>query len=159
MNELSASWQDFTIREVLPHQGQMVLIDHIERYEPEGTMVCSVQVGAWSLFHNEDGVVPAHIGIEYMAQTVAAFFGMGQRLIGEPLEVGFLLGTRSMYIRTDAFQPGQQLTVTASKVYDYNGMGVFDCTISDSSYTEEVLLEGKVNVYRPPDLDAYLSQN
>ncbi len=144
------SWQGFSIRQVIPHQGQMVLLDAIQAYEPEHSVTCSVHVGAWSLFHNEEGLVPAYVGMEYMAQTVSAFFGIGRRLVGEPLEMGFLLGTRRMHLEVDAFQPGQQLTITASRVYDYNGMGVFHCTITDAKKHQQTpLMEGQINVYRP----------
>lgn len=156
-------WRQFSLSQVLPHAGAMCLLDTILDYDPEGTMVCGVKVGSWSLFHDEQGALPAFVGLEFMAQTVSAYFGMGRRLAGEPLEVGFLLGTRRMAMAVDAFSPGQELTIEARKVYDSKGMGVFDCRILDptcSSHGEEVaaLMRGNVTVYRPENLAVYLEQ-
>lgn len=161
MSQTSPAWQQFTTHHVLPHAGQMILLDEILDFVPEGSILCGVTVGTWSLFHNETGLLPAFVGLEFMAQTVSAYFGMLRRLAGEPLEVGFLLGTRRMSVNLDAFQPGQQLTVEANKVYDYNGMGVFDCSITEKaphSRKNTALMRGKVNVYRPEDLTSYLAQ-
>ena len=42
----------------------------------------------------EDGQVPAWVGIEYMAQAIAAWAGCRARAAGKPPQLGFLLGSR-----------------------------------------------------------------
>ena len=139
----------------------MVLVDEIIDFDPEGRIHSTILVPQWSLFHNEQREIPAFVGIEYMAQTVSAFFGMKRRMAGLPLEVGFLLGTRKMKVNVTSFHPSQQLRVEALQVYDYNGMSVFECQIFEHTETtveRSSLVQGKVNVYRPDDLETYLQQ-
>ncbi|TNE44093.1 MAG: 3-hydroxylacyl-ACP dehydratase [Deltaproteobacteria bacterium] len=161
MSNKAPHWSQFSIRQVLPHQGQMVLVDEVLHYDLEGSIHTGLVVPHWSLFHNEAREVPAFVGLEYMAQTVSAFFGMRRRLAGQPLEVGFLLGTRKMKVNVGSFRSGQQLRVEAQQVYDYNGMSVFDCQLVEASNAtgeSSSLLQGKVNVYRPDNLETYLQQ-
>jgi predicted hotdog family 3-hydroxylacyl-ACP dehydratase len=40
--------------------------------------------------------VPNYVGIEYMAQSIAALAGVEARLDHEGIRVGFLLGTRKL---------------------------------------------------------------
>ncbi|MGZ8196462.1 MAG: ApeP family dehydratase [Methylosarcina sp.] len=136
-------WRDFPVEELVPHAGKMMLLNRVIEFEPE-TMVAEVIVGSGGLF-GESGAVPAWVGIEYMAQTVAALGGMKRRLAGKPITLGFLLGTRRYECNVDNFSVGTILTVSVRRVMQDQGLGVFDCRIAG----EGISASAKLNVYQP----------
>ena len=89
--------------------------------------------------------VPASLGIEYMAQTIAALGGMKRRLAGKPLDLGFLLGTRRYDCNVATFAVGSVLTVSVKRLVEDQGLGVFDCQIK----AEGISVSAKLNVYQP----------
>jgi predicted hotdog family 3-hydroxylacyl-ACP dehydratase len=62
------------IGELLPHAGAMILLDGIEQLERE-RIVCTKLVRGDELFAEADGQLPAWLGVELMAQTIAAWAG------------------------------------------------------------------------------------
>ncbi len=71
------------IGELLPHGPEMTLIDRLVEYSPQRS-VATVTIERHSRFFAEPNGVPAWVGIEYMAQTIAARAGYEARLRGEP---------------------------------------------------------------------------
>ncbi|MGR9053052.1 MAG: ApeP family dehydratase [Gammaproteobacteria bacterium] len=136
-------WSDFAVHELLPHAEQMVLLDRVLAYRPEA-MTAEATVRADGLF--DDGSrAPAWLGIEYMAQTVAALGGMERVLAGKPIMLGFLLGTRRYQCNVGAFAVGTLLTIDAERVVEDQGLAVFDCRIE----AEGIVASAKLNVYQP----------
>ncbi len=151
---MSATWRQWTIDQVLPQRGEMMLLDELLEYEPE-RIVCGITVRSSSLFHDATGTVPAYVGLEYLAQTTAAHIGVRHMLAGHPPRPGLLLGTRTLNIDTARFEVGQQLAVEALAVYEHQGLAVYDCKLTDRR-TDQPLMQCRLNVYEPPDLQAYL---
>ena len=87
----------------------MVLLDRVVSFEDEN-LVTEVTIREDTLFC-EAGGVPGWIGVEYMAQAVAAHAGAHARLAGNPPAIGFLLGTRSYECSVSQFSLGETLTV------------------------------------------------
>jgi len=133
----------FAVEELLPHSGRMVLLDRVIEFDEEN-MVAEVIVRDDGLF-GHDNTVPAWLGIEYMAQTIAALGGMKRRLAGKTLNPGFLLGTRRYDCNVDIFAVGSVLTVNVKRLVEAQGLGVFDCRIT----AEGILASAKLNVYQP----------
>jgi predicted hotdog family 3-hydroxylacyl-ACP dehydratase len=134
----------FTVEELVPHSGKMVLLNRVLEFDEEN-MVAEVIVRDDGLF-GDGNTVPAWLGIEYMAQTIAAFGGMKRRLAGKPLNLGFLLGTRRYDCNVALFTVGSILTVSVNRLVEEDqGLGVFDCHIS----AEGILASAKLNVYQP----------
>jgi predicted hotdog family 3-hydroxylacyl-ACP dehydratase len=79
----------FAVEELVPHSGRMVLLNRVIEFD-EDAMVAEVIVRDDGLF-GDGNMVPAWLGIEYMAQTIAVLGGMKRRLAGKPLNPGFLL--------------------------------------------------------------------
>ena len=133
----------FAVEELVPHSGRMVLLNRVIEFDEEN-MVAEVIVRDDGLFG--DGItVPAWLGIEYMAQTIAALGGMKRRLAGKPLNLGFLLGTRRYDCNLDIFPVGSVLTVSVKQLVEDQGLGVFDCRIT----AEGISASAKLNVYQP----------
>jgi predicted hotdog family 3-hydroxylacyl-ACP dehydratase len=129
---------------VLPHRGRMILLDTIETWDGL-CLVASVTIRRDSLFGGDAGV-PAHIGIEYMAQACGAYAGVEAREAGERVRIGFLLGTRNCEIRRDRYRVGERLTVSASLVYRDGQMANFDTRIEIAG---ESVAEARLTVYQP----------
>ncbi|MGR8998427.1 MAG: ApeP family dehydratase [Gammaproteobacteria bacterium] len=134
---------NFAIEELVPHTGKMVLLDRVIEYDEEN-MVAEAIVRDDGLF-GDGRTVPAWLGIEYMAQTIAALGGMKRRLAGKPLNLGFLLGTRRYDCNVGTFTVGSVLTVSVKRLLQDQGLGVFECRIS----AKGILASAKLNVYQP----------
>jgi predicted hotdog family 3-hydroxylacyl-ACP dehydratase len=124
----------------------MLLLDRIVAFQPEQSVTCEVRIRPDATFV-EDGGVPAVVGIEYMAQTVAAFAGMSARADGKPPRVGLLLGCRELRLTTDAYAIGDTLTVNARRTWGESEIGSFTCNVARGG---EVLATGTLTVYQGP---------
>ncbi|MDE2317684.1 MAG: hypothetical protein KGK06_14855, partial [Xanthomonadaceae bacterium] len=62
------------IAELLPHAGAMILLDAVLEHGPEHAL-CRRRVPAGGLLHDADGALPAWMGVELMAQAIAAWAG------------------------------------------------------------------------------------
>ncbi|HBW08868.1 ApeP family dehydratase [Stutzerimonas chloritidismutans] len=146
---------DWPIAELLPHAGDMVLLDGVERFDDDSVETV-LQVRADGLLSAADGSLPAWVGVEIMAQSVAAFAGCHARQAGQPVELGFLLGTRSYQCNVEAFPAGADLRVRAHRsLQDDNGMGVFECHLDGPG----IHAEARLNVFRPPEVASYLQES
>ncbi|MCP9340364.1 ApeP family dehydratase [Stutzerimonas xanthomarina] len=145
---------DWPVAELLPHAGDMILLDAVESFDAE-SITAQLQVKSAGLLNLPDGSLPAWAGIEIMAQTVAAFAGCQARLIGQPVELGFLLGTRSFQCNVEHFPAGSLLRIHALRsLQDDNGMGVFECHLDGPG----IHAEARLNVFRPPEVANYLQE-
>jgi len=134
------------IVELVPHRPPMLLLDRVLSYDGE-RVVCETVLGPDSPFA-EQGEVPAVVGIEYMAQTIAAGAGLSARDKGDQAgRTGFLLGCRNLSIAVDSFQIGDRLTVDERRTWAENQIGSFACKVQRGS---EVLVEGALTVYQGP---------
>jgi predicted hotdog family 3-hydroxylacyl-ACP dehydratase len=124
----------------------MLLLDRVLSYDGE-CVVCETVLAPDSPFA-EQGEVPAVVGIEYMAQTIAAGAGLSARDKGDQgSRMGFLLGCRSLSIAVDNFQVGDRLTIEARRTWGENQIGSFACKVQRGG---EVLVEGALTVYQGP---------
>ena len=141
------------VTDLLPHTGSAVLLDAVIAYNDTSLSAC-VTIGSDSAFHRHDGV-PAHVGIEYMAQACGAFSGAGALRSGETPRVGFILGTRR-YLATRAwFADGERLVVTVDLVYRDEEIGVFDCLISSGG---EMVAKSQLIVAEPKNVADLISR-
>ncbi|MDM3869845.1 hotdog family protein [Porticoccus sp. W117] len=141
------------VDELVPHGGDMILLDEVLESRDKGVTV-ALSVREDGLF-DVDGRVPAWLGIEYMAQTIAAFAGIRAKKAGEPVKLGFLVGTRRYQSPRDHFRCGEQLTVNVDEVLcGENGLSVFECEINGDGYS----LTANLNVFQPEDVEQFLEQ-
>ncbi|MCF6202125.1 MAG: 3-hydroxylacyl-ACP dehydratase [Methylococcaceae bacterium] len=131
------------IEMIMPHAGIMVLLDKVLSYDQQ-SMVVKTTVRNDGLFGNEQ-TIPAWLGIEYMAQTVAAHGGMMCYLAGKPINVGFLVGTRRYNCNIATFKVGTILTISVERVMGDQGLCVFFCQVVG----EGIDISAKLNVYLP----------
>ena len=129
------SRQAVELDSVLPHAAPMILLDDVVRIG-ETSVQGSVRIGEDSLFYEAPMGVPSYVGIEYIAQTVAAHAGMVAHDSGYPVRVGFLLGTRRYACSMPHFPLGALLTVHVAAVYEAPRICKFSGTISDAKLGE-----------------------
>ncbi|MBW8757194.1 MAG: hotdog family protein [Burkholderiales bacterium] len=130
----------------VPHRGPLSLLDAVEHSDEHG-IEARVRVPVDGVFGGDDGV-PAWVGIEYMAQAVAAWSGARARAAGGSPKVGYLLGSRRYEAAVPVFPVGADLRVLAQcELMGDNGLGMFDCRIEHGG---RVLASGRLSVYEPP---------
>lgn len=142
------------LAELLPHAADMILIDQVVDFDEEQIRT-RLTIAPGGLFNQPDGSMPAWVGIELMAQTVAAYAGCTARTRGEPVKLGFLLGSRKFDCNVSCFPAGSELTIHALRsLQDDSGMGVFECTLTGP----DIQAFARLNVYCPPNAHDYLAE-
>lgn len=137
----------YAMVDLLPHEPPMVLLDRVLEWD-SGWLHAVVDIRADSRFHEPGRGVPAHVGIEYMAQACGAYAGLEAKAAGQPVRLGFLLGTRRYVSSTPWFRPGDRLIVKVAEVLREGVMGVFDCRIERDG---DEIATARLNVYQPED--------
>lgn len=139
---------EMQVRPFLPHSGAMVLIG-----EPCGGgddwAFASVRIGEDTMFFQPGLGVPAWVGIEYMAQTVALQAGILSKRAGQDIKIGLLLGSRKFTMETEYFPLGQELRIDVRQEFLDAQMAVFACSILDSGGAK--IAEARLNVYQVED--------
>lgn len=132
--------------DMLPHAAPMVLLDEVIRADAAGAAT-ALTIRPDDRFFRPGHGVPAHVAIEWMAQTCGVFAGQDTSH-GTPVEIGFLLGTRRFQASRPWFVEGERLMVQADLVLRDDGMGVFDCTVRDAE--DAVRATAQLTTYQPP---------
>jgi predicted hotdog family 3-hydroxylacyl-ACP dehydratase len=141
------------IRSLVPHAGPMVLLDCVIAVDDD-SLCAEVTIRPDSLFCGPDGV-GAWVGIEYMAQAIAAHAGHAALLRGDAVKVGFLLGSRRYECVHPAFKVGSVLRVSIHcLLLSDNGLGSFECRIDDE---QGVAATATVSVFLPANVDEFLN--
>ncbi|WP_295567535.1 hotdog family protein [uncultured Stenotrophomonas sp.] len=142
----------YAIEDVVPHRQEMCLLQRVLHWDQDSIEAELVVPGAGLFIEN--GEMPAWIGIEYMAQAIAAWSGCRARAAGAGPQLGFLLGSRRYSSLRSGFPSGTRLRVQARReLLGDNGLGMFACRILAG---EEEWAIANVSVYEPTDAKAYL---
>ena len=143
------------IRSLVPHSGAMLLLDRVVSADADN-LLAEVRIRSDSLLCNADGV-GVWVGIEYMAQAIAAWAGYIARSRGEPVKLGFLLGTRRYECSRPIFVIGSLLQVHVRRVFqDESGLGSFECYIDDE---QGRVATATVTVFQPHNVNDFLERN
>lgn len=143
----------YPIATLLPQSHAMVLLDRIIEVG-EDYVVVELSVRDDGLFSDSDHTVPAWVGLEYMAQAIAAYSGYHKKCQGEEIQLGFLLGTRQFQCSVDHFDCGALLKVRAEKIIEAaNDMSVFYCNIEG----DNINASSTLNVLLPTDSKQFLA--
>nr|WP_229516983.1 3-hydroxylacyl-ACP dehydratase [Massilia oculi] len=129
----------------------------------EESLAAEVRIGPDSMFC-VDGAVGAWVGVEYMAQAVAAHAGWCARRRDEPVRVGFLLGSRKYACGVAAFPVGSRLRIEVRRALQgENGLGAFDCRILDADADADAdgnaLASATITVFQPNNVEEFLQRS
>src|SRR5262245_21367394 len=137
------------VADLLPHRAPMVLLDAVLEHAARRT-VCVATIDEGDALFCEEGVVPAWVGLEHMAQCIAAHAGLLARAAGDRPPVGLLIGSRQVTFHATGFTPGQRLIVSADHVWGETALASFACAMHDSR-SGALLVEGTLNVFVSKD--------
>lgn len=134
--------------ELLPHKAPMILLDTLVDVG-DFHVHCQVTPTPDNLFFDSAmNGIPGWVGIELMAQSVAAWSGYQAQKEGLEPQVGFLLGSRRYSSDCPVFTSGMLLNIHARHVMESNGMAVFACTIDHDG---ETVASAQLNAYVPTE--------
>src|SRR5215469_3559711 len=103
------------IEDVLPHRGTMLLVDEIVSCDDSRLAAhASVDPDAW--YADATGAMPAWIGLELMAQAIAAHVGLLAMRAGGKARPGVLLGSSRYEALVPAFDRGTRMRIEAVEV-------------------------------------------
>lgn len=140
------------IEDILPHRGSMLLLDRVLAFDADtASAEYTPRRAAW--YADANGDMPAWIGIELMAQTVAAQIGLQQHRAGTPPKKGVLLGARRYASRQPAFTADKPLCIRAVMAYrDASGLGAYDCSIVAGG---EEVASATLKIFEPDDFQTF----
>jgi predicted hotdog family 3-hydroxylacyl-ACP dehydratase len=124
----------------------MILIDELVAFDGEKAMG-RVRLCDGSPFV-QGGQVPALVAIEYMAQSIGLLTGIVSHGCGEPIQVGYLLGTRELTLAFDHFEVGDELEVEVERLFGEAELGAFRCEVRRAG---KIAASAILNVYRNRD--------
>jgi predicted hotdog family 3-hydroxylacyl-ACP dehydratase len=142
------------IATLVPHSGAMVLLDRVLAVDAEN-LCAELAIHAGSMFFDtEAGGVGSWVGMEYMAQAIAAHAGWLAQQRGETVKVGFLLGSRKYEAARPLFAVGDVLRVQVHRaLLGENGLGAFECKIEVAG---EVAATATITVFQPNNVNEFL---
>ena len=150
------------VTELLPHRAPMLLIDRVVDFGNDALVAeYAPRADAWYADACEaGGAMPGWIGIELMAQAVAAHVALKKRQSGLPPKMGALLGTRSYRMLRPAvasFPAGQTLRIAVAENFrDASGLAAYECRIEDGA---GILAQALLKVYEPDDFGSFVQGN
>ncbi|RKP50705.1 hotdog family protein [Trinickia fusca] len=150
------AFHDFPpIEDVLPHRGTMLLVDEIIACtDTSVTALATVDSDAW--YADATGAMPAWIGIELMAQAIAAHVGLNAMRAGGRARPGVLLGSSRYEAHASAFARGERLSIGAAELLrSEEGHGAYECTI-DRARDGERLAQAVIKVFQPTDFQTFI---
>lgn len=142
---------EYSVAELVPHSGTMSLLTNIVGYGDDW-LSAEVHITPESVFADDRGV-PAWIGLEYMAQAIAAYGGREERQRGGIPKIGFLLGSRKYLCDADTFPLGQKLLIKVQvEMLSEDGLNVFNCELQGQGLSASAM----INVFQPDDAEEFL---
>jgi predicted hotdog family 3-hydroxylacyl-ACP dehydratase len=141
------------IETILPHRGTMLLLNGISAFTDETlTAHAGVRADAW--YADPDGAMPAWIGIELMAQAIAAHVALLSLRAGGKARPGVLLGSRRYEAHIPVFACGARLRIEVKELLrGEEGHGAYECTIHHESVC---CAEAVIKVYQPADFQSFI---
>ena len=141
------------IEAIIPHRGTMLLIDAVTAFD-EQTLSARATVHADAWYADAQGAMPAWIGIELMAQSIAAHVALLAMRGGGRARPGVLLGSRSYKSLQPSFAGGAQLLIHATELLRSDeGHGAYECTIH---HDDVCCAEAVIKVFQPSDFQSFI---
>ncbi|KZN50435.1 ApeP family dehydratase [Pseudoalteromonas luteoviolacea] len=143
----------YDINQLIAHRAPMALLSRLVEYDKQQA-IGEVTLNAQSTFMTEQGVA-SYVGIEYIAQAIAALAGANALDAGQEVDIGFLLGTRKYQAQCAHFQAGKTLRIHVTQVHqDESGLALFDGQILCGGDT---VAAAQIKVFQPKDATQFIS--
>lgn len=136
------------LTQLLPHTGRAVLLDEIV-HDSDDAIEVAVLVTANHPFFVAGHGVPVWVGIELMAQAIAAHAGLAGLGGGRGPRRGMLLGTRHFQGHVPWFAEGARLRIHAHREFGNDGgLAACECHIECDG---EMLAEATIVIVEEDD--------
>lgn len=133
---------------LLPHSGEMVLIDEVVSHGADEICVKSVIKSDNAFLEN--GKFPTYKALEMMAQSLGAYKGLYAK---SNFKLGFLIASRKFEIFKPNLEPGDEILIKSKmSLQDENGFGVWDSEI----YLKDFLVARASLSVLSPSLESFL---
>ena len=144
----------YDLEKILPHNYPMILIDDIEEVNlKEEYILTNVTIREDNVFFEKElNGVSYLLGIEFMAQSIAAYTHFRNHNVTP--KIGFLLGTRSYKCSVDKFENGRKYLIKAKEIFCDNELVSFECLIYNNGVE---CAKATINAYQPQDAQQYLN--
>ncbi|WP_415718822.1 3-hydroxylacyl-ACP dehydratase [Maridesulfovibrio sp.] len=137
-------------RKLLPHRGQMLLLDSVLSADEEGgTALADLSSQSISLGHDGNMLPPFYI--ELVAQTYAAVCGYHLLKTGQPIPDGYLVGVQKFQINqsfSDINFSSSELLIKVRTVGNFDGFAVVEGKVSREDI---IMAEGRIKLFVPQD--------
>ena len=141
------------IESYLPHRPPMLLLSSVLRCDDDSlNALAEVDGAAW--YADSLGRMPSWIGIELMAQAIAAHMGVLAAEGHRAARPGALLGVQHYVMHQAAFVATARLEIQATSILSgESGHGAYACRIMEGACCAA---EAVIKVYQPADFPAFL---
>jgi predicted hotdog family 3-hydroxylacyl-ACP dehydratase len=129
---------------LVPHAPPMLWIDEIVQYTDE-SVVCRVTLRDEHVFLDQ-GQAESIVTVELMAQAVAAFVGLADRVRGETPRPGYLVAIPEARFLVPTVAVGQTLELVCSKRFGDDKIASFACVARHGAVP---VADAIINVVRP----------
>lgn len=147
---------EYMIEQVLPHEQPMILLDKLISFSEHNASCCCIITEQSLFFDTALQGVPSYVGIEYMAQSIAAYANANELYQGRDVEVGFLVSSRKYKCEFSIFKLDMVLTINVEKIYkDESGLSAFDCNIFTNN---QQVCSARINVFQPENPTQFLAK-
>ncbi len=133
------------VAELLPHGPSAVFLERVLERTSD-SVACEVVPGTRDAAYAENGIIPAELGIEYMAQVVAVYAGL-QGPAERRRELGYVIAVRKFRLHTSGFRLGEALIARATWEWGETSLARFFASIERDG---ESVASAFVSVFRPP---------
>jgi len=130
----------------LPHRLPLRLVDTLVEVTEDGAL-CEALPRPGHLFANAEGVLHAVALLEMMAQSFAALRGYRMFAGGGPVQMGYLVGVRNFR----SLSPARTADTLRIEVRETGSVDVFHMADAKVLRGEELLAEGSIRVWTPPE--------
>jgi predicted hotdog family 3-hydroxylacyl-ACP dehydratase len=134
------------LADLVPHAPPMVLLDSLDSVDAESA-VCLARVRAGGPFVVARAM-PAMVGIELVAQAVAAHVGFACVSRGEPVRAGYLIGVREARMHVPSFFVDDELRVEVRRTFGSESLASYAGPVSRAGH---VAAEVTVSVLQEPN--------
>jgi len=151
----------YDLTKLIPQRPPMIFLSDVEEFDYENqSLVARVDVRDTDLLFDKNmGGIPSCASLEFMAQSVASFIGLGD-LHDNPNAVpavGFILGSRKISVLKPVYLAGHSYFVHVKSMFCDQNIASFDCKIVDKD--NNVIAEGALNAFRPDDIKKFMENN
>lgn len=138
------------------HRGNMLLVKEVIHFTEEMAVCHAIPDGAAWYADPGHCAMPGWVGIELMAQTIAAHVALLARRDGRPPRPGALLGTRHYQSEVATFPAGSSLLIEVRQTFrNAEGLASYECVILSEG--RAALASAALTVFEPSDFETFIS--